>query len=305
MAFESFPGDDAAALDAAARALLFVSLEFALAQLHAEPPCVHDHWNAAHVTVAFTRPSRRARYVRSEYASDDGVYALSAECVDACRRAAVRAFLERFAYAPTPYPRAVHAPVVDARTAPSRPGMPPHVVARATAAVGDDAAAVLAFTAPPPVFARFAPAVFGALVVAIARVSGPSLAGGAFDDGGDECVFAGPADDAEDYALAELVTRLRRLAVTRAAGGDVVVRLELREPAPRGRAMARASLHGAAHSGATRLFALGAAVVPIDEARATHAAALGLSPAELVRPGARRAASIPVDIDVVGTLEQR
>lgn len=281
--FEPLPGDDPAALDAAARGLLTLPLDFAAAQLCAEPACVHDHWGGTHATVAFVRPSRGARFVRCDYASDQGVYALPELVADACNRAAVRAFVERFAHAPTRASKPAYAPIVEARMAPVRPGQPPYVLARATVGVGDDAAAVFVFTAPEPVFGRYARPVFGPLVVAIADVDGPPPARDApfaepsHGPASRECVYAGCANDADDYALAELVARMRNLAVARAAGDDVVMRIELHEVGARALGAATsparpqplvcATAEIAAHVGARRVLTAYAAIMPLDSAR--------------------------------------
>lgn len=308
-AFDPFPGDDPAALDAAARSLLTLPLEFAVAQLCAEPAAVHDHWGATHTTVAFVRPSRDARFVRCDYASDHGVYALPELASDACVRAAVKAFVERFAYAPTPYCKRAYTPIVEARMAPVRPGHPPYVVARATVAVGDDAAAVFVFTAPEPVFGRFARTMFGPLVVAIADVDGA--------DPARECVYAGCADGADDVALAELVARMRRLAVERARGDDVVLRLELREVGARALGAPAAPLRShplvcataeiAAHAGSRRILTAHAAVMPIDAARERFNALLCGHPdgarADAWSAAGAHPGSVPLDRSIVTAIE--
>lgn len=288
--FESFPGDDPAALDAAARALLALPLEFAAAQLASEPACVHDHWGGTHATVAFVRPSRGARFVRCDYASDHGVYLLPEHISDACRRAAVKAFIDRFAYAPMRHPKPAYAPMVEARMAPSRPGQPPYVLSRATVGVGDDAAAVCVFTAPEPVFGRHARAVFGPLVVAVADI-----------DDTRECVFAGCAHDADDYAFAELAARMRRLAVARAGGDDVVLRIELRERGARAAGayappLACATAEFVAHAAGTpprRVLVAAAGILPIDTARERFDALLC---------GRTRAADLPSSVAFEGSL---
>lgn len=272
-AFESFPGDDPVALDAAARALLSLPLEWTAGQLAAEPACVHDHWGGTHTTVAFVRPDFGARYVRCEYASDHGVYPLPELVSDACRRSAVRAFVDRFAHAPQRYPKPAYAPMIEARMAPTRPGMPPAVLARGTVGVGDDPAAVLVFTAPECVFGRHARAVFGPLVVAIADIdpigSPPTR----------ECLFSGCADDADEYAFAELVTRMRAMAVERAAGADVQLHIELHEHgarsvAPRPQPLVRAAARISGFANGRRLLSASAVVLPIDSARETYDALL-------------------------------
>lgn len=303
--FESFPGDDPAALDAAARGLLTLPLEFAAAQLAAEPACVHDHWGGTHATVAFVRPSRGARFVRCDYASDHGVYLLPEHVADACRRAAVKAFVDRFAHAPLRNPKPAYAPIVEARMAPSRPGQPPYVLARATVGVGDDAAAVCVVSAPEPVFGRFARAVFGPLVVAIADID--------FPERSRECVFAGCAHDADDYAFAELAARMRRLAVARAGGDDVVLRIELRETGARALGAAGhappltcATAEFVAHAGPRRVLAAAAGILPIDSARERFDALLCGRPvhvpdaAPVFRPDA---ASVALESSIVTAIE--
>lgn len=299
--FAPFPGDDDVALDAAARALLVLPLEWTAAQLVAEPACVYDHWPGTHRTVAFVRPARAARYVRCEYASDHGVYPHPELVADACRRAAVRAFIERFAHAPTRYAKVAYAPMLEARMAPMRPDRSPIVLARATVGVGDDAAAVLVFSAPDFVFGRYAHAVFGALVVAIADVDATPGA-----PPGRECIFTGCADDADDYALAELVTRLRLLAVRRAGGKDVHLRVDVFEPAarpvaPRPQPIERAVIAATAQSHGVPLLSATASILPLDDARRTYNDLLcDLGRTSRAFP---QLASVPLDATIVTAIE--
>lgn len=309
--FDSFPGDDPVALDAAARALLTLPLEWTASQIAAEPACVHDHWGGTHTTVAFVRPGRAHLYIRCAYASDQGVYERPEFVADTCRRAAARAFVERFAHTPSRVPKVAYTPMIEARMAPMRPGRTPIVLARGLVCVGDDPAAVLVVSAPEFVFGRHARALFGPLVVAVADIecfdppdqsafgssrsplhspAGPPVR---------ECVFAGCADDADDYALAELIVRLRQLAVSRAGGRDVRLCVRIDEPAspsvaPRPRPLERAAIAITAVADSEPVLVATAAILPLEHARAPFNDLLCAS---------ARPASVPLDTSTVLSID--